>query len=72
MWLITAPERAAYLQRMDARYLADYTYFAGSGAVDAPDVGPGARCEALGLPDRVLEKIFRANALAWYPMIKGA
>jgi predicted TIM-barrel fold metal-dependent hydrolase len=65
----TAPERAAHLRRMDTRYLADYRYFAGSGVVDAPDVGPGARCEALALPDGVLEKIFRANALAWYPLI---
>jgi len=63
----TGSERAEHLRGMDARYLADYRYFAGAGVVDAPEVGPGARCEALALPDRVLEKIFRANALAWYP-----
>jgi hypothetical protein len=57
---------------MDAGYLADYRYFAGSGEVEVPAVGPGARCEALALPDAVLEKIFRKNALAWYPKIDGA
>lgn len=67
-----ATEVRAGLDRADAHYLADYRYFAGRGTIDAPDVGSGARCEALGLPDPVLEKIFRANALAWYPMIGGA
>jgi predicted TIM-barrel fold metal-dependent hydrolase len=62
----------ADLDRSEARYLADYQYFAGRGTAEAPDVGPGARCEALGLPDRVLEKLFRTNALAWYPNIGGA
>ena len=57
------------LERIEARYVADCRYFAGSGLMEAPDVGPGARCEALALPDRVLEKIFRANALAWYPRL---
>jgi len=62
----------ADLERTDARYLADYTYFAGRGLIHAPDVGPEARCEALALPDPVLEKIFRTNALAWYPALCGA
>jgi predicted TIM-barrel fold metal-dependent hydrolase len=67
-----AAEVRAGLERADAHYLADYRYFAGRDTVEAPDVGPGVRCEALGLPDAVLEKVFRANALTWYPMIGGA
>ncbi len=67
-----AAEVRTSLERAEARYLDDYRYFAGRGTVEAPDVGPGARCEALGLPDAVLEKIFRANALAWYPKLGGA
>jgi predicted TIM-barrel fold metal-dependent hydrolase len=67
-----AAEVRAGLERTEAHYLADFRYFSGRGTIEAPDVGPGARCEALGLPDAVLEKIFRANALAWYPKIGGA
>lgn len=68
------PDRAGlagHLERLDAAYRSDYRYFAGAGVMDAPGVGPGARCEALALPDGVLEKIFRANARAWYPRAAG-
>jgi hypothetical protein len=63
---------ATHLERLDAAYRLDYRYFAGSGEMPATAVGPDARCEALALPDPVLEKIFRKNALAWYPKIGGA
>jgi predicted TIM-barrel fold metal-dependent hydrolase len=69
------PDRAGlakHLARLDEAYRSDYRYYAGAGVVEAPGVGPGARCEALALPDAVLEKIFRTNALAWYPQIGGA
>jgi predicted TIM-barrel fold metal-dependent hydrolase len=68
---VEAADVRASLGRAEAHYLADYRYFAGRDTVEAPDVGPGARCEALGLRDAVLEKLFRTNALAWYPMIGG-
>lgn len=69
------PDRAGlakHLERIDAAYRSDYRYFAGSGPMPAPAVGPDAHCEALALPDGVLEKIFRKNALAWYPLLATA
>ncbi len=56
-------------ESVEARYRADYRYFAGSGVMDAPDVRPGFRCEALALPMGVLRKIFHDNARCWYPLL---
>ncbi len=60
----------ALAQEMERRYEQDYLYFAGNGMVDAPDVGPGFRCEALALPAPVLEKLYGLNARRWYPLLR--
>jgi predicted TIM-barrel fold metal-dependent hydrolase len=68
LWPVDEEPAGAIIARLRDRYQRDWDYFAGSGVVDAPDVAPGYRCEALGLPGPALDRIYRDNVAAWYPL----
>jgi predicted TIM-barrel fold metal-dependent hydrolase len=58
------PEAAA--RRFEARYARDWTYFATAETLDHE----GREVRGLALPDAVLRRIFRDNALRWVPGLR--
>ena len=58
MKAVTDAQRQAYLKGLEARYRADYEYYAGRGEITYDK----RKVEALALPRSVLEKFYRLNA----------
>lgn len=56
-------ERQAYLERLEGRYQSEFAYLESHGKVTLR----GRQVQGLGLPQAVLDKIYHANAQAWYP-----
>ena len=55
------------LELMEATYNRDYRYFATDEEMEVPEVN--GKFRGLALPADVLKKIFRDNAVRWYPGI---
>jgi predicted TIM-barrel fold metal-dependent hydrolase len=55
------------LRRWEEAYARDWKYFATSEEFDAG----GRKVQGLGLPPKVLRKLFRDNALRWLPGLRG-
>lgn len=55
------------IDRFGEVYELDYRYFATAETIRVPEVREGYECRGLALPSDVLHKIYRENALRWYP-----
>jgi len=58
---------AENLELIEATYNRDYRYFATDEEMEVPEVN--GKFHGLALPAEVLKKIFRDNAVKWYPGI---
>jgi len=59
--MIPGDDAAAVARKLEERYVRDWAYFATTQAV----ADEGRTITGLGLPEPVLRKIFRENAVAW-------
>jgi predicted TIM-barrel fold metal-dependent hydrolase len=59
----------AQLKELATVYQRDYRYFATSDVIEVPSVRANFTVRGLALPAGVLKKIFRDNAVRWYPGI---
>jgi predicted TIM-barrel fold metal-dependent hydrolase len=59
-------DAAAAARHFEAEYARDWAYFATAGPVEVD----GRKVEGLALPEPVLRRLFRENALHWVPGLK--
>jgi len=57
------------LEKIEKVYELDYRYFATDEMLKVSEVRQGCTCQGLALPEDVLRKIYRDNAIRWYPGI---
>ena len=66
--IMPGQDPAATVRRLEAEYARDWAYFATGGTVDFD----GREVEGLALPEPVLRRIFRENAVHWVPGLAAA
>jgi predicted TIM-barrel fold metal-dependent hydrolase len=65
--LMPGQDPAEAARKLEAEYARDWAYFAGSDTVEFD----GRKVQGLSLPEPVLRKIFRENAVRWVPGVLG-
>jgi predicted TIM-barrel fold metal-dependent hydrolase len=68
MGIMPGQDAVATARRLEAEYARDWAYFATGGTVDFD----GRKVEGLALPEPVLRRIFRENAVHWVPGLAPA
>ena len=63
MGIMPGQDPGGTARRLEAEYARDWRYFATAGTIDFD----GRKVEGLALPEPVLRRIFRENALRWVP-----
>src|SRR5436305_1773479 len=70
--LASSPSDEAGWRSVNAAHERDWDFFASTGKVlYAGGRAPAREVQGLGLPDSVLRKLYRDNAVRWYPGILG-